>query len=519
MIAVVVLVLSGWILTGEKAKDIRAIYAVQKIEPVEIVEKNSSLTEYVFEVDEDICENNSLSFLTIHQRVHVYEDEKLIYSSVEADSIYGHTTGTIKHLVELSNKARQVVVEVEPVFENNEQNDIKFYYGNPGSIIQEDIATSLWEIVVSLVIIGVGVSLIVYFFLLQGGANGTKETLYLGSFAVLLGVWAFGETMGSCVIISNRVMATYTAFTILSFLPILFVLFISEFLKIADKKVKNTVLFIMYVVAISVQMMQFLNIRDLKQNALLIQSMIVVAALYFIFAIVVCIRHGKYKRRAYINLVGAILLIFAMIVDLRSYYARSDEVNSVSTIAFMAYIILLSVETAKTSRSQHEQERKLEIYRQLATVDLLTNCKNRNAYLNDIAQLKNPKNKAVVVLDLNNLKECNDTKGHAAGDQYIINASELIRECFGKYGEVYRTGGDEFLVLFDNFQLEKIQKIVLNMEKIQKHRKLFRDNSSGIACGYACFDESVDKNIRDTIERADARMYENKKEIKEKIYD
>ena len=115
MIAVVVLVLSGWILTGEKAKDIRAIYAVQKIEPVEIVEKNSSLTEYVFEVDEDICENNSLSFLTIHQRVHVYEDEKLIYSSEEADSIYGHTTGTIKHLVELSNKARQVVVDRKSV--------------------------------------------------------------------------------------------------------------------------------------------------------------------------------------------------------------------------------------------------------------------------------------------------------------------------------------------------------------------------------------------------------------------
>lgn len=516
MIAVVSFVLAGWFVTGKETDEITAVSSVKIISSTDEIDNGEAGTEYIFDTDKLPDKNNCISFLTIHQNVYVYSDKELIYADEKIDSIYGHSTGSVMHFIEVNDEMEEIVIRIEPVYSGIDHKDIEFFYGTSGGIIQKIIRGSLWEMLIAIVIMSVGTSLILYYFLLNGGENGAREALYIGLFAVFLGMWAFGETEGAGILLSNRVMASYLAFTLLSVTPILFVMFVSEFLKIRDKKFRNVIVTIMYTAFLGTQFMQFLDIRDLKQNAIVIQSMIIFCAIYFIYAIVMCMRHGKYKVRAYINLVGAALLIFAMFFDLKSYYIKSEEGNSLSTLAFMIYVILLSVETAKSSKSQIEQERKLELYRQMATKDLLTNCNNRNAYLKYIEQLKDAEGYTVVICDLNNLKECNDTLGHAAGDRYIVNASEIIRECFEKYGDVYRIGGDEFAVLLKNRDNRYVEKIVQNMNKILNQRKTFEDASNGIACGFAEFDSKLDKSIEDTIKRADAKMYDDKNKIKKK---
>lgn len=54
---------------------------------------------------------------------------------------------------------------------------------------------------------------------------------------------------------------------------------------------------------------------------------------------------------------------------------------------------------------------------------------------------------AIVMLDLNNLKKCNDRYGHEAGDTYLKKASEMITNAFSQENTVYRIGGDEFCVI------------------------------------------------------------------------
>lgn len=58
-----------------------------------------------------------------------------------------------------------------------------------------------------------------------------------------------------------------------------------------------------------------------------------------------------------------------------------------------------------------------------------------------------PADLAAFSIDINGLKVTNDTFGHIAGDELICGAAQCIRKVFGSYGECYRTGGDEFIVL------------------------------------------------------------------------
>jgi diguanylate cyclase (GGDEF)-like protein len=99
-----------------------------------------------------------------------------------------------------------------------------------------------------------------------------------------------------------------------------------------------------------------------------------------------------------------------------------------------------------------EEKENSEAFRSMANTDSMTGVRNKHAYMETESQL-NLKIRggaidklALVACDINGLKYVNDTLGHAAGDQLIKDASSLICDIFS-HGSVYRTGGDEFVVI------------------------------------------------------------------------
>ncbi len=83
-------------------------------------------------------------------------------------------------------------------------------------------------------------------------------------------------------------------------------------------------------------------------------------------------------------------------------------------------------------------------------IDVLTGFPNRRAYINDIKKLSEeppPDGLTYLAIDMNELKEVNDSRGHDAGDRLIVGAAKCIEKCFGEKGKMYRIGGDEFAVI------------------------------------------------------------------------
>lgn len=120
----------------------------------------------------------------------------------------------------------------------------------------------------------------------------------------------------------------------------------------------------------------------------------------------------------------------------------------------------------------------------------------------------------IMVFNLNNLNSINENCGHDNGNAYILNSSNLICKIFS-HSPVFRTGGDNFIVVLQNNDLQKRDELLsefnIQMNKTATANKPCERLS--IACGYSIKSES-DMNLSAVQKRAEKEMLRIKKEMK-----
>ena len=159
----------------------------------------------------------------------------------------------------------------------------------------------------------------------------------------------------------------------------------------------------------------------------------------------------------------------------------------------------------------HRQSLFNDVHRQ-ANIDLLTGLYNRNHYMEIMALADDPvKNPTLTLLsmDLNGLKQANDTMGHEAGDELICGAAGLVLQAFPK-DLCFRTGGDEFTVVcrrsHTEAEVQKLQDAVAAW-----HGKLV--DSMYISVGVASREQHPALSFEELSRLADEDMYRRKAEF------
>ena len=149
---------------------------------------------------------------------------------------------------------------------------------------------------------------------------------------------------------------------------------------------------------------------------------------------------------------------------------------------------------------------KLESLAQAALSDNLTRLGNHRAFQEDIKRETDRRNQSgscfsVIMLDLDGLKQTNDTLGHLAGDERIRGVADSLRATLRIGDTAYRTGGDEFMVLLPN---ARAWGALTFAQRLQSEVSS-RGGALGVTCGIS---ESVGLESRDTILRqADLALY------------
>ena len=146
------------------------------------------------------------------------------------------------------------------------------------------------------------------------------------------------------------------------------------------------------------------------------------------------------------NLLGMTVVVIGVFLDLLTYYlSGGSKVTSFVIVGFLIYAIALGVLVFHENDDLITAGRGAQTMENLAYHDKLTGLLNRAAFIVDTdPYVTDPENYVVAVLDLNNLKYCNDHLGHEMGDKYICDSAEIIQSTFGTIGNCYRMGGDEF---------------------------------------------------------------------------
>jgi len=208
-------------------------------------------------------------------------------------------------------------------------------------------------------------------------------------------------------------------------------------------------------------------------------------------------------------------LTYRVIASGKPQYTRMTVRKSSDGTHFIICVENVDAEIKK----EIQRLKELTNAKELARRDELTGVKNKNAYKEFVSTIqesidkhKTCMNFAIVVCDTNNLKQINDTLGHAAGDEYIQDSAHLLCDIFA-HSPVFRVGGDEFVVFLQGS--DYISRHFL-MDNLRRHVLENKEKGKGviIASGIAEYNAQSDHFVSEIFERADKEMYEVKKFLK-----
>lgn len=143
----------------------------------------------------------------------------------------------------------------------------------------------------------------------------------------------------------------------------------------------------------------------------------------------------------------------------------------------------------------------------MAYVDMLTGVNNRN-HLEHFLNYNLWDSYSVIIFDINNLKQINDTYGHLHGDKLIVQLANLLKNSFSSNSTIVRLGGDEFLVLTN---ILKEEEILDKTNQINKELQLLNDSikNYGVAYGHQTT-INHELTYKETFQMADKKMYLHK---------
>jgi len=215
----------------------------------------------------------------------------------------------------------------------------------------------------------------------------------------------------------------------------------------------------------------------------------------------------------------SLFLDYRLLIDGAPQYYRMKVISAEQADSRHIIIGVSNVNDQLTEeqRQEEEQARALRAARELYSRDALTGVKSKHAFA-EAEELWDEKLRAheagefaVVVCDVNGLKEINDTQGHKAGDQYLKDAAAVVCNLF-KHSPVYRIGGDEFVVILSGSDYDARANILTTLREGSLNGTL----REGVVIASGLADVTpADAAFSSVFERADAAMYDNKKQLKD----
>lgn len=170
--------------------------------------------------------------------------------------------------------------------------------------------------------------------------------------------------------------------------------------------------------------------------------------------------------------------------------------------------------------SLQSENRKLKVeladMERLANHDVLTGLPNRRYFIESLEKRivrcqRYGDNTALLFLDVDDLKAINDSYGHAAGDVLLVHLAKLLQNNIRASDMVARIGGDEFALLLDNLDADRVESKILSLIELIKSSNPVSGGQAlkcGAAIGYS-FVGPAD-TVSALMSRADEAMYKSK---------
>ena len=159
-----------------------------------------------------------------------------------------------------------------------------------------------------------------------------------------------------------------------------------------------------------------------------------------------------------------------------------------------------------------------------AKYDFLTGLLNRRSIekilkyeLNELKDKYNDTNLIIMLGDIDNFKQINDTYGHSVGDEILKNIAKALKDTFRENDHICRWGGEEFLVILPEVKTEDVKKVETRLGTRIAQVKLPDKSSVTMTFGLVLCASGISIDMDTVINIADKKLYEGKKNGKDRI--
>ncbi len=475
-----------------------------------------------------------------HSMMSIYIDDQKMYSYGEPEwRLFGYGYLTIP----LNSGFEGKTLRVEQlVMESGEVGAFKLpvIYNGDNYMYQLINSKRLYLIFdIGMIVLGLAVILVSIIFMYM--MPEIKKLLWMSIAFCGVGLWVFcSSNLITLFVHNDPQLRGYLEYLSLYISPVFFLLYFIDdnFRKESNRILRGvyaTLLTTMIVFPTAAVILHFTDVVHLPRILPVCHILLGIIFAYTLFTI---IRQIVLKRFGHpVMLIGTLVLILVCISDMVNYfvykYSSSNpdsEYNSMMLLGLFLFAVCLIVDFFTSQKKSILMEAKSQALEKIAYVDVMTGLYNRHRCDKEIASIADLRGRAVFGIlnfDLNDLKKTNDTYGHMAGDELIIDFSTALKEVFSSSGLTGRMGGDEFIVIFSDMTGVDVQKLIDEfygkLDERNKSRKgvlLSGAYGLGVADGedlkrmQKADEQQRIRIVQEVYRRADRNMYENKAKMK-----
>lgn len=464
---------------------------------------------------------NSIGKYSVFQHYKIYVDGTLIYSTNDPTLLarrFDKTSGSFWILQRLPDDSagKQITLEITSAYPDYRQLTGTVYLGTKASILFSIVDECFGNFLVAILLMVLGILFCIFFLLGNNRYNISVSCLYIGLLQFWVGAWEFSESGLLQLVTGNAVFGTALSFTAMRMSAFSLMIYFRSVTGERWRRWNDLLLGVMAAEAVVSAVLQLTQTADFYETVQPCHVILVAAMLTIVIETLLENFHYHNRELRYL-LFSMMLVAAAAVYEVIYFYVKNGtQLGNFLTLGLVFFTIIVSIFEIRKIVKDLDLAKKAVYFKQLADTDVLTGLSNRGALREwfasrELLPAAEKEKLAVIVSDVDELKCINDGFGHLAGDQAICAAARYMRDVFAQSTLCCRTGGDEFACVLEGVAPEETQRLVGRFLDAVAEEDRSLPFAFSVSIGFAYFSAAHDKDLKNTMFRADQQMYRMKR--------
>ncbi|WP_373019631.1 cache domain-containing protein [Thiomicrorhabdus sp.] len=223
------------------------------------------------------------------------------------------------------------------------------------------------------------------------------------------------------------------------------------------------------------------------------------------------------RKISVLSFILAVLVSLYLTLAVKRLLLRYQSELEVKNLQLTDLNTSLEARVARRTKELQKANGQLEL---LATTDTLTGVLNRYAFMKaldeEVLRAQRYQNQfSLIMFDIDFFKQVNDQYGHDSGDVVLVSLANLVQSCLRDVDKLFRLGGEEFIILLPNTDVDSAAAIAERIRQIVEKHHFERIGNLAISLGVV--EHLPDELAEATLKRADIALYQSKEQGRNRV--